>query len=580
MKDTSIEENRIGYAGMHDIITIENYNRTLKKQEKVEEINNIYMSKPEDFDATKYKMKLLQGPHDEREGFALFPLGLGYIARIVHEMGIDVSVIDAHAEKLNINETIAKTLNQEYNVLGITALSTQYDFVKKITKRIKEVKKEVIIILGGQLAHYNSHTVIENTGVDICVIGEGEITIQEIFYNFNSLGKVKGIAFRGEGGEYIKNESQKRIKNLDIVPLPYYDIFNMEYYMSNGFYGARVKKAINVLSSRGCPYSCTFCSLSFPNVTYRSVDNVIEEIKYLQKRFGIDGLSFCDELFVINKKRVLEFCEKIKPLNIRWGGQARANIVNDDVDFLLKMKDAGAVYIGYGLESATSDMLSSMQKKTTVEQNIKCMEAAQEAGMVVVAQYMFGFPGETLESIAAGIDYFDKVKYVPPIGPDSPAHISITIPLPGSQLYEDCKKNGLIINEDKYLEKISIGYMESKNIIVNLTKFTDEELLQLKQYAEQKMMENYVNNMYNMDKYWRIKNIIRKVKEIYFYEGGVSLLIKLLNRILMIAKIYAQRKININDIMQLVRNKNNKKQDYIYRSEVTRDMDKILAKFK
>jgi hypothetical protein len=244
------------------------------------------------------------------------------------------------------------------------------------------------------------------------------------------------------------------------------------------------------------------------------------------------------------------------------------------------MKDAGAVYIGYGLESATSEMLSSMQKKTTVEENIKCMEAAQEAGMVVVAQYMFGFPGETLESIAAGIDYFDKVKYVPPLGPDSPAHISITVPLPGSQLYEDSKKNGLITNEDEYLEKISIGYMESKNIIVNLTSFKDEELLQLKEYAEQKMMENYVNNMYKIDKYWRIKSIIRKFKEIYFYEGGVSLLIKISNRILMILKIYAQRKINLNVIMKLLSSKNIKKQDYIYRSGITRDMDKILDKYK
>ena len=564
---SALDKDRVGTAGMHDLIEHDNFNRDLKKAEVVQKFETVFIDKPDGFQPNKFRTVLLQGPHDEREGFALFPLGIGYVARIIHEMGVDVEVVDAHAKNLNFDQTLNELLNLDFDILGITALSTQYAFVKWVAVKIKEAKPHVKIIVGGQLAHYNPHTVIEHCNVDICVIGEGEVTIQDIYYNFSQLNTVDGIAFKGAHGECHRTKPRQRIKNPDVIPLPYYEAFDMKYYMSNGFYGARAKRAMTVLSSRGCPYSCTFCSLSFPNVTYRSVDNVIEEIKYLQEKF----IAFADELFVIKKSRVREFCEKIKPLGISWGGQGRANTVDDDVDLLRTMKSAGASYIGYGLESSTSKMLTAMQKKTTVEQNVNCVKAAQEAGLVVVAQYMFGFPGESYESVKAGIDYFKRVNYVPPLGPDVPAHISVTTALPGSQLYVDCQLNGLIEDEDEYLSKISLGYNESKDIVVNLTDFSDDELLELKYFAEDKMMENYRVWMKSQGPFYNLKRNWIKAIEIFRFEGVKSLSFKLLRRFLIIAKS------RISILKSRVRSQDGQ-DNYIFRQKRIERLNEIFGK--
>ena len=284
---------------------------------------------------------------------------------------------------------------------------------------------------------------------------------------------------------------------------------------------------MNVLASRGCPYSCTFCSLSFPNVTYRSVDNVIQEIRHLIEHYGVDGVTFADELFVIDKKRVYEFCKKLKPLGIVWGAQGRANIVNDDERLLREMKEAGAAYIGFGLESSTSELLKKMQKKTTVEQNKNCMKAAQKVELRVVAQYMFGFPGETLESIREGVEFFKDVKYCPPVGLDGDCHISLTTALPGSQLYEDCKKTGLIGDEDEYLTKISRGYFYNEDVIINLTSFSNEELLDLKYAAQEAMRKNYLEAMKKEEPLFLLKHRIRHVYDIYYIFGAKALLSKM-----------------------------------------------------
>jgi radical SAM superfamily enzyme YgiQ (UPF0313 family) len=485
------EGERHGFAGMHDLLNGENINRVLKSREKLVSFDSIFLKPPPSYSG-KYRVLLVQGPHDERAGTILFPLGLGYVARMLVSIGCTVEVLDAHAERFTPEETLRELRRREFDIVGITALSTQYGFVKWFSAEVKKSFPDAPILLGAQLAHYNWNTVLKHTAVDICVLGEGEITVQDVIYHLDDLSGVAGIAYK-EGGVIHRNPDRPRIFNPALIPFPYYDAFNMDFYFQTEVWGAPVRRAINILSSRGCPYSCTFCSLSFPNVTYRHLDNVIEEIRYLKETYGVDGIVFCDELFVINKKRVFEFCERVKPLKIHWGGQGRANIVDKDYALLRAMKDSGCLYIGFGLESATSEILSKMQKKTTVEQNKNSILAAQEVGLHVVAQYMFGFPGESLDSIKAGVEFFKEVHYCPPDGIAAAPHISLTTPLPGSQLYEDCKKSGMIVDEDAYLEKITTGYFHNKGVVVNLTDFTDEEIIGLKQAAEDAMWSNYVS---------------------------------------------------------------------------------------
>ena len=559
-KKFNIDKERHGFAGAHDIISAENINRELKKNEILSKVDTIELVPPDHYSGKKYKVLLIQGPHDEREGTATFPLGLGYIARILIMIGCEVEVLDAHAKSYSHEETIKDIKSREFDLVGITALSTQYSFVKWVSSELKKYFPENKVIVGGQLAHYNAETLLENSSVDVCVRGEGEITIQDIIYNLDDMSTIKGISYKDSKNLIHRNPDRERIANPDLIPYPYYDVFDMKYYFHQSIFGARVKKSINILSSRGCPYSCTFCSLSFPNVTYRSIDNVIAEIQYLKDNYNVDSILFADELFVISKKRVYEFCEKIKPLNIKWGGQGRANVIDDDVNLIKAMKSSGCQYIGYGLESATNEMLSTMQKKSTVTQNKNAIRVALDQKLIVVAQYMFGFPGETIETINNGIEFFKEVGYCPPLGLRSEPHISLTVPLPGSQLYEDSKKTGIIKDEDEYLDKISSGFFFNKDIVVNLTDFSDEELIEMKKAAEYIMWENFQSYLKNNDKYYFIKYYVSNILKLWKVEGTLSFIKKLFNKIIRVLL----KKENLFPSLAVAKFENIKT-DYIYK---------------
>jgi radical SAM superfamily enzyme YgiQ (UPF0313 family) len=230
------------------------------------------------------------------------------------------------------------------------------------------------------------------------------------------------------------------------------------------------------------------------------------------------------------------------------------------------MKDAGAAYIGFGLESATSSILSKMQKKTTVEQNIKCVETAQKVGLVVVAQYMFGFPGETIESIKNGVDYFKHVHYIPPIGPNAPCHISLTVPLPGSQLYEDCKKSGMIADEDEYLAKISRGYFFNEDVIVNLTDFSDAELMDLKVVAQQTMVDNYMTWLKEQGLFYSLKRTFALLWDVIRYEGVPSFTRKLAGRTVSTARRLLGGDVGVLNPWNLFYSHGSSRTDYAYRS--------------
>ncbi|MBI4667860.1 MAG: radical SAM protein [Elusimicrobia bacterium] len=241
-------------------------------------------------------------------------------------------------------------------------------------------------------------------------------------------------------------------------------------------------KAASILTGRGCPYNCHFCSKSFSGFRFRSINNLIEELNYLKENYNINAVHFSDELAVWNRERTLELIQKIKPLNLLWDCQGRANTV--DYDLLKKMKGAGCVGIGFGIESGSNEILKRMNKKITVEQSERAMKAALRAGLMVKVQMMIGYPGETRETVMQTVDLMKRCH-------SYGRRLAITTPLPGSQLYDDCKSQGFIKNEAEYLEKLIVGY-GGDTILVNFTNMSDEELVELKREAEQMMVANYV----------------------------------------------------------------------------------------
>lgn len=471
------------------------------------------------------KALLIQPPHVGREP-SLFPLGLGYIARALQDIGCEVEVFDIHAHNYSKEETARKLEKINYDVVGINAFSTQYSYVKWLTGELKKYHQGKII-MGGPLPTFNPSLVLEKTNADICVISEGDFIVKSLIENINHLEKVKGIHFT-KNGEIIANPPQEYIEDINSIPLPPYDLFPMDIYFEHiGLFGKPGKKTMNLITARGCPYRCNFCSRTIGGARFRTIDNVVEEIKTLKERFAIDSILFNDELVVISKKRVLELCDKIKNLDIIWGCQGRANTV--DLDLLKCMKNSGCVYVGYGIESGSQKILDNMNKGVTVEQNENAIRNTLKVGLTPVIQTMFGYSGEDKNTIKETVDLMRRVHCSLPL-PNSPnPNLSLTTPLPGSTLYNQVLKEGLIKDEDEYLLKIEVGYHQGAPVIVNLTEFTNDELLDLKAKAEREIYANYKS--YLVRHPWEYVNVLRSywrdVKR-YIYQNGYQATLKMI----------------------------------------------------
>lgn len=419
----------------------------------------------------------------------LFPFGIAYIASYLMKHGHEVEILDIYARQLSKEQVIDNLQKKEYDFIGISALVSQYEYIKWLSEIVKSIHN-VPLILGNGLATASHKLVLEKlSSIDICVRGEGEITFREIVEH-SDLKNIAGVSYRGFGGGIVINPDRPVEKSVDELPWPAYELFDMNLYMGAKFYETGIfnvrdkyldKKILPFITSRGCPYNCNFCGKVIPNVRLRSIENIINELKYLMDNYGIDGVHFIDELVVVNKKRAIEISSALKSLNLLWDCQARVNTI--DYETLKIMKDSGCVAVGFGIESGSQILLDNMNKKTTVKQIETAMFAAKRADLDVKVQLIFGYPGESLETLKETLQLFKRIHH--------PGRaFTFICPLPGTKIYEDALNNGLIVDEEAFLYKIQESFRDNIPVI-NFTNFDFDDLIPLMQKYEMKMLVNY-----------------------------------------------------------------------------------------
>ncbi|HCC23208.1 TPA: hypothetical protein DF272_03450 [Candidatus Falkowbacteria bacterium] len=468
------------------------------------------------------KILLIQPPNQyegHSRGTAFFPIGLGYVAGALLEAGHEVQIFDINAYDYSKTEVLSRLNEFQFDVIGISAMSTQYNYVKWLAAEIKKQRPDIKIILGWVLASYNYPEVLNHTAVDICVIGEGENTIKELMSNFDNLNIVDGIAYR-EAGKITVNNNRRYIENLSQTPRVPYELFPMEIYigMINVIGVKQKKRTINISTGRGCPFNCHFCSKSFSGVRLRSIDEVMSEIAELKQQYQIEGVFFTDECLVFSRPRILDLCSKIKPLNLVWSCQGRVNLV--DKELLTVMKEAGCRAVGYGVESGSQEILRAMNKNTLVKQAVEAIKMTDEVGLEPIIQMMFGYPGENEKTLQETVDFFTAI--------DHPGtELCPTTPLPGTYLWQWCKEKGLITDEKEALEKLESGYMPDAvdGFQINFTDFPADKLREVRLAAEAQIRRNYirrhpikstimfVDKVFRFIKRFGIKKTIKKISQ-------------------------------------------------------------------
>lgn len=329
-------------------------------------------------------------------------------------------------------------------LIGFSSATPDYGISVELAKLAKEIKEDTKVIFGGMHPTVDPEGTIREKAIDFICIGEGEEAIVELARGLENKGDVtyiKNIWAKAEGKIY-KNTLRPLIQDLDSLPFPDRDILDPNY-MHHPFIGA------NFITSRGCPFPCSYCQNRYlmkiyknkgKFVRYRSIDNVIEEIKITVDKFKIKRVTFSDEMLTLNKKRVLDFCKIYeKKIKIPFVCQTRPS--HFDKEMAEALKEAGCVHVTMGIESG-NDKLRNEVLNRNIERDkiIKAFAIAKEYGIATASFNMIGIPGETEKTI------WDTVNINRDIQPEYMC-ITIFMPFRGTQLGELCEKNKWIIKE-------------------------------------------------------------------------------------------------------------------------------------
>lgn len=414
-------------------------------------------------------------------------IGVAYIVSMLEKNGHKTAIIDMRIQK-KLKFLDKQVCSFDPDLIGVSFMSRDYrkayDFVTSIKKRYN--KK---VVIGGPHPSLYQEEALEACNADYAIIGEGEYAILDLA-NGKRLSEIKNIIWR-DGEKIIKNKLEY-IKDLDKLPFPDYTKFQLDKY---------VDKKIPIITSRGCPYRCIYCSIK--NVMgrkwrARSAENVIDEMKLWKKR-GYSFFQISDDNFSLDRKRVEKFCSLIIKNKLTIGWELRNGIRADTVDeqLLQLMKKAGCKYIAYGIESLDQEVLDASKKGLNIKLAVKAVEATLRVGIKTGVSFIIGLPKDNLTKFQKVLTFlktydFDEVM------------VYNCVPYPKTELFDWVKKNALIcINSDDYLNFASYW---KNDVLFETPEFSREQRKQAFKSAEKivwkKLFKKEFGSFFGTAGYW------------------------------------------------------------------------------
>ena len=371
------------------------------------------------------------------------PLGLAYIAAVIRKSKKHkLKVIDAAALDLDDREVERQLKDFGAEIVCVGAVT---DLLKAAINVCRIGKKiGAITVLGGVHPTILPSETLSFDEVDIVVIGEGEYTVLELadcIEKKRDLGEVKGIIFKKQQKgktKFITTKNREPIKNLDELPFPARDLFPWKIYSS---YSRIIRRTpcMHIMTSRGCPFHCTFCASQslWKNCRDRSPKSIADEIEHLIRNYGVKEIYLFDDTFNLNLKRSEEICDEIIRRNIKISLRVQARVYHITKRLLQKMKKAGVWCIYYGVESGNEQVLRDMRKAIKIEWVRKAFKMTEEAGIRTFGFFMIGLPTDTKKTIKDTLDLAIELN------PDF-VNFTILVVYPGTEVYEQAIKEGSI----------------------------------------------------------------------------------------------------------------------------------------
>ncbi|MCW4005950.1 MAG: B12-binding domain-containing radical SAM protein [Candidatus Bathyarchaeota archaeon] len=446
------------------------------------------------------------------------PLGLMYMAAVLDKAGFEVEILDAFmfdAPPRNVGDTIEvgmtyEQLQQEIqkrkpHIIGIgNPFSTQIEHAKKVASVAKSLDPQVLTVVGGpHVTVMPKEFLDEAQAVDVAVIGEGEYTMLELAKaaaEKKAFDRVTGIAYR-KNGKVTVTPPRPFIVDLDALPYPAYHLVDMEQYLNpvKIEYRSFKSRSISMITSRGCPYNCCFCSVHLHmGKTFRahSPKYVADHIQYVIDKFGVKTLFFEDDNLTFDQKRFEAICDKMleRKINVNWEtpNGIRADRLN--LELLKKMKKSGCKSAFFGVESGDQYVLDNIIHKDLdlkrVEETVKlCKQIGLKSG----AFFVIGFPGEKKENMERTVEFALRLKREYDVG----MHLLVATPSYGTKLYEECLKKGYL-KECLTPRALAEVRQTRGNPLIETEDFTAEEV---KAIAENALQQYRKISLINTIKY-------------------------------------------------------------------------------
>ena len=390
-------------------------------------------------------------------------LALGYLASYLLKEGHHVNIIDALAEGKNqittvhtrwgqfiraglAYEEILARIPKETDIIGITAPFTHHAaIVRELSSLLKDSLPGAKIIIGGVYPSTLPEKALSQ-GVDYIIKGEGEIPLARIAKG-DPPSQIEGVWFRDKTGHFVDNGVAEMVKNLDEIPFPARHLLPMEKYHHMSSRGRVGEKSATVITSRGCPFNCTFCSV---HAVYgwkwraRSPQNIIDELKWLKEKFGVQHIEFEDDNLSLDTSRAEKIFDGMIGLGLTWSCSNGIRIDRLNRSLLTKMKASGCRVLNLGIEHGDPEMLRIMNKMLDLKKVEEVMSICLELAIPTVGFWVICHPGETRERFERGLEFFKKLKDLGMYG----FGVHLAWPMPGTELFRMCEENGWLADSD------------------------------------------------------------------------------------------------------------------------------------
>lgn len=399
------------------------------------------------------------------------PLGLAYIAGALKAAALPYLVIDATGEALEnicvyparmdfmiqglgFDEIVAR-IPSGTRIIGLSCMfSTLWPLTRDLAKHIRDHFPDALIVIGGEHPTAVPELTVRTSAVDVVILGEGEETIVRLA---EAVGKgrpwrdIPGIAYLDEG-QFRSNGLSARIRNIDDIPLPDWDSFPIEEYISrHQINGLNLGRSMPLLSTRGCPYQCTFCSnpgMWTTRYVPRDPIKVVDEIELYIKKYKVVNVDFQDLTAIVKRRWVIDFCNELirRELNITWQmpSGTRSEVFDAEVADLLYR--SGCRALAFAPESGAPEILEKVKKQVNLDHMLDAMRVAVRRGFKLSCFIVIGFPDDTPATLLKTLHLIRRMAVlgVHDVG------ISKFIPYPGSHLFKQLQKSGRLAMDDRF----------------------------------------------------------------------------------------------------------------------------------